>query len=95
MWLFEFRCCKLCWLLVFWLLLVFGLVVCVTLYFIVPFLLDQEHYGHIAANIKQTAIDSFGFQVVLEALVKGDLFDLGRFPSVSILILGGIGSCIF
>ena len=77
------------------LLLVFGLVVCVTLYFTVPFLLDQEHYGHIAANIKQTPIDSFGFQVVLEALVKGDLFDLGRFPSVSILILGGIGSCIF
>ena len=77
------------------LLLVFGLVVCVTLYFIVPFLLDQEHFGHIAANIKQTAIDSFGFQVVLEALVKGDLFDLGRFPSISILILGGIGSCIF
>jgi len=77
------------------LLLVFGLVVCVTLYFIVPFLLDQEHFGHIAANLEQTTKDSFGFQVVLEALLKGDLFDFGRFPSISILILGGIGTCIF
>jgi hypothetical protein len=77
------------------LLLVFGLVLCVTSYFTVPFLLDQEHFGYTAANIEQISKDSFGFQVVLEALVKGDLFDLGRFPSISILILGGIGSCIF
>jgi len=77
------------------LLLVFGLVVCVTLYFIVPFLLDQEHFGATAANTNQELRDSFGFQVVIENLVKGDLFDFGRFPSISILILGGIGSCIF
>jgi len=76
------------------LLFVFSLVVCVTLYFIVPFLLDQEHYG-LHVGLAQTPLDSFGFQVVLEALVKGHLFDLGRFPSISFLILGGIGSCIF
>ena len=52
------------------LLLVFGLVVCVTLYFIVPFLLDQEHFGITAGNTEQTTFDSFGFPVVLEALVK-------------------------
>ena len=72
------------------LFVLFVLVVTVTLYFLVPLVLDHEHYGKTAANTDSVVIDSFGFRVVLEAMVRGDLFDLGRFPSFSLLVLAGV-----
>ncbi len=72
----------------------FILVLSVTMYFLVPFLLDHEHFSA-AENRALLALDSYGYQVILQTLVSGDLFDLGRFPSFSILIFAGIAICIF
>ena len=72
----------------------FVLVLSVTMYFILPFVLDHEHFGGIE-QAKRIVVDSFGHQVILETLVRGDLFDLGRFPSFSILVFAGMGVCIF
>lgn len=77
------------------LLVLFVLVLSVTLYFVVPFMLDREHFGLAVENTDQLVSGSLGHQAILEALVKGNLFDLGRFPSFSILVFAGIVSCIF
>ena len=76
------------------LVVLFVLVLSVTMYFLVPFVLDYEHFSS-AERVFSVALDSFGHQVILPTLVRGDLFDLGRFPSFSILILAGIAICIF
>lgn len=75
------------------LIVLFVLVVSVTLYFIIPFVLDQEHFANFDVN--QKTRDSFGHVVILEALVKGNLFDINRIPVFSILVVAGIGVCIF
>ena len=72
----------------------FVLVLSVTMYFLLPFVLDHEHFGGIQ-QAKQIITDSYGHRVVLETLVRGDLFDLGRFPSFSILVFVGVCICIF
>ena len=76
------------------LIVLFILVLSVTMYFTVPFILDHEYFGVTAANTNLTSLNSFGHQVVLEALVKGNLFDLNRFPSFTILVFAGVASCI-
>ena len=76
------------------LIVLFILVLSVTMYFTVPFILDHEYFGVTAANTNLTSLNSFGHQVVLEALVKGNLFDLDRFPSFTILVFAGVASCI-
>lgn len=70
------------------------LVLLVTMYFTIPFFIDHEYFGVNAVNTNPTSINSFGHQVVLEALVKGNLFDLNRFPSFTILVFAGMASCI-
>ena len=75
------------------LLALFVLVGLVTSYFLGPFFLDREYF-YTSVLSKQTLMDSFGHQVVLEALVKGDLFDSGRFPSFTILVLAGLLFCV-
>jgi hypothetical protein len=77
------------------LIVLFILVLSVTIYFTVPFILDHEYFGVTAANTNPTSLNSFGHQVVLEALVKGNLFDSDRFPSFTILVFAGVASCIF
>ena len=72
----------------------FVLVLSVTMYFLVPFVLDHEHFSA-AEKRALLALDSYGYQVILQTLVSGDLFDLGRFPSFSILVFAGIAICIF
>ena len=72
----------------------FVLVLSITMYFLVPFVLDHEHFGAVE-KIKPVLVDSFGHRVILQTLMRGDLFDLGRFPSFSILIFAGIAICIF
>lgn len=75
------------------LLALFAFVVLVTSYFLGPFFLDREYF-YTSVLSTQTLMDSFGHQVVLEALVKGDLFDSGRFPSFTILVLAGLLFCV-
>ena len=75
------------------LVVIFVFVVLVTLYFTVPFVLDREHFD--ATNFFQANLDSFGHWTILGGLVKGNLFDLDRFPSFSLLVFAGIGTCIF
>ncbi len=73
------------------------LLVCVllaTMYFTVPLSLDNEYFSGVE-GVDQVVLDSFGHQVVLETLAKGDLFDLGRFPSLSILAAFGVAGCLF
>lgn len=69
------------------------LVVSITSYFLVPLFLDREYFNTSVLS-KQTLMDSFGHQIVLETLVKGDLFDLDRFPSFTILVLMGLLLCV-
>ena len=40
-------------------------------------------------------MDSFGHELIIPALIKGDLFDSGRFPTLSILVVLGIVSCFY
>ena len=70
------------------------MVVSVTSYFIIPSILDRRHFIT-SFNFKPELLDSYGHQVVLEALVKGNLFDLNRFPSFTILVFAGIATCIY
>jgi hypothetical protein len=75
------------------LIVLVALVVSVTSYFIVPSILDSGYF--ITFNVRQEIIDSYGHQVILEALIKGNLFDIDRFPSFTILVFSGIATCIY
>ena len=75
------------------LIFLFLAIVITTSYFLVPFFLDQEYFNT-SVFTAQEITDSVGHQMALEALVKGNLFDWGRFPSVSILVFVGIALCI-
>lgn len=75
------------------LIVLFSLVLVVTSYFLVPFLLDLPYVndsGLLNPNFK----DSFGHSVVLQTLFEGDLFDFNRFPSLTILVIAGLGVCL-
>jgi hypothetical protein len=69
------------------------LVSVVTSYFLIPFILDLSY-----VNNTQTLLpifkDSLGHSAVLRSLVEGDLFDFHRFPSLTILVLAGLGVCL-
>ena len=69
------------------------LVVAVTSYFLVPFVLDLP-YVNDSSPLSPVFRDSFGFSVVLQAFVQGNLFDFDRFPSLTILVLAGLGICL-
>lgn len=73
------------------LLLVF--VVVITSYFLLPFILDRS-YVNDASTLLPAFKDSFGISVVLETFAKGDIFDFNRFPSLTILVLAGLGLCL-
>jgi hypothetical protein len=69
------------------------LVAGVTSYFLVPFFLDRP-YLNISVWDKPSRYDSFGLVWVLNALATGDLFDFGRFPSLTILVGVGFVICL-
>ena len=69
------------------------LVAGVTSYFLVPFFLDRP-YLNISVWDKASRYDSFGLVWVLNALATGDLFDFGRFPSLSTLVGVGFVICL-
>lgn len=52
-------------------------------------------FGEVSANLKgQFWADSYGHRQVLRWLFSGELFDAGRFPTVTILIAAGIVGCL-
>ena len=75
------------------LIILFLLVAVVTSYFLVPLFLDLP-YVNDSRLLLPIFRDSFGHSVVLQALVEGDLFDFNRFPSLTILVLAGLGICL-
>ncbi len=75
------------------LIVILLLVVVVTSYFLVPFFIDRE-YLNVDILKKPGIMDSYGHWVVLRALAEGNLFDWGRFPSLTILVFSGLVICI-
>ena len=73
--------------------LLFMLVTSVTSYFLIPFFLDLRYFNS-SGLIDPLLYNSHGHLVVLEGLFKGDLFDFGRFPSLTILVFVGFVICL-
>jgi hypothetical protein len=76
------------------LLWVGALVALVCAYFLIPFLRDRAYLNR---SVWEQAgkYDSYGLVWVLETLLKGDLFDAGRFPSLTLLAGAGLIFCIW
>lgn len=70
------------------LVLVYLLVALLTAYFLVPFFLDRAYMNRSVWE-DPGKYDAYGWQWTLSALVKGELLDFGRFPSLT--ILAGVG----
>ena len=70
------------------------LVVVVTSYFLVPLLRDFDYFND-SIWLEPGTYDSWGHSVVLSNLVRGDLYDFDRFPSLTYLVFAGIGICLF
>ncbi len=60
------------------------LVILVTAYFIFPFISDSPYMNRSIWE-EQGKYDAYGYQWTLSALVRGELFDYGRFPSLTLL----------
>jgi hypothetical protein len=76
-----------------WMLLLI-LVVLVTAYFVVPFLLDRAYMNRSVWE-DPGKYDAYGWQWTLGALVRGELFDFGRFPSLTLLAGLGLIVCLW
>lgn len=68
--------------------------VLVTSYFLVPLVRDSAYLNRSVWD-KQEKFDSFGYEWVLSRLVRGDLFDYGRFPALTILLAAGLLICLW
>jgi len=69
------------------------LVVVVTSYFLVPLFLDRPYLNNSIWRDPIT-LDSYGHSAVLRGLVAGDLFDFGRFSSLTYLLAVGFVICL-
>ncbi len=69
------------------------LVSAVTSYFLVPFVLDLSYVNN-SSPLLPAFRDSFGHSDVLQTLFKGKIFDFDRFPSLTILVVAGLGICL-
>ena len=76
------------------LILLLALVALVTAYFWVPFLLDSPYMNRSVWE-EPGKYDSYGHEWVLGALVRGELFDFGRFPSLTLLAGAGLALCLW
>jgi hypothetical protein len=72
--------------------LLLGLVAIVTSYMIVPFVLDGAYFNRSVWEL-QTKYDAFGYQWTLRALFGGQIFDYGRFRSLTLLVGSGALLC--
>lgn len=79
-----------CWRRLALLLALTGLV---TAYFLVPFALDGRYMNRSVWE-QQTKYDSYGAAWVLGRLVRGELFDEGRLPILTLLAAGGLALCL-
>lgn len=70
------------------------LVMLVTAYFLVPFLLDSPYMNRSVWE-ERGKYEAYGYQWTLRALVRGDLFDFGRFPSLTLLVGLGLLVCLW
>jgi uncharacterized membrane protein len=75
-------------------LLLLALVLLATAYFVVPFLLDSAYMNRSVWEI-QEKYDSYGHERVFGDLVKGQMLDFGRFPSLTILAGVGLVVCLW
>ncbi len=62
-------------------------------YFLVPFIADRLYMNR---SVWEDAgkYNAYGWEWTLRALVRGDLLDYGRFPSLTLLAALGVGVCI-
>ncbi|TEU19093.1 MAG: hypothetical protein E3J21_04590 [Anaerolineales bacterium] len=76
------------------LILLLALVALVTAYFWVPFLLDNPYLNR---SVWEEAgkVDSYGYEWILGTLLRGQLFDFGRWPSLTILAGVGLALCLW
>lgn len=65
-----------------------------TAYFWLPFLLDAQYMNRSVWE-DSFKINAYGHAWTLTALWRGDLFDFGRFPSLTLLVAAGIGVCVY
>jgi hypothetical protein len=70
------------------------LVALVTAYFTVPFLLDRAYMNRSIWE-DQGKYDAYGWQWTLGALIRGEIFDFGRFPSLTLLAGAGLIVCLW
>jgi hypothetical protein len=70
------------------------LVALVTAYFTVPYLLDRAYMNRSVWE-DQGKYDAYGWQWTLGALVRGELFDFGRFPSLTLVAGLGLIVCLW
>ena len=75
------------------LLILLVMVVVVTSYFLVPFFLDRP-YLNLSVWEDPEKYDSYGHALVIQSLASGDMFDFGRFPSLTILLVAGFLICL-
>ncbi len=76
-------------------LLALGLLMAlVTAYFLAPYLADRAVMNRGVWEYPWK-YDSFGAKWVLTALVKGQLLDAGRLPSLTLLFAAGLGFCLW
>ena len=68
------------------------LVALVVSYFLIPFWMDRPYMNR-GVWEEQSKYDSFGHEWVLNTLLQGDLFDFGRFPSLTVLVGLGLVAC--
>ncbi len=71
--------------------IVYLLVALLAAYFLVPFFLDRAYMNRSVWE-DPGKYDAYGWQWTLTALVKGELLDFGRFPSLT--ILAGVGLAV-
>ncbi|GEM_PF-180243 len=71
-----------------------ALLALVLAYFLVPYLLDSTYMNRSVWEY-QTKYDSYGAEWVLRALIRGELFDYGRFPSLTLLVVLGAVVCLW
>ncbi len=76
------------------LILLFLLVILVAAYFLLPYLLDRTYMNRSVWE-EQGKYDAYGYTWTLDALIRGELFDYGRFPSLTILAGIGLLVCLW
>jgi hypothetical protein len=67
----------------------------ITSHFLVPLLVDGAYVSHSVWSNIPDLLDSYGHRWALPALLRGDLFDFGRVPSLTILVGVGLAVCLW